>query len=165
MSFESTYRLLTAGARFSKEHAMLRQSLAVIAGFATWSVVWLVGNEILVELHVLPHGPSTPVLDTGALLALLVNSMCATLAAGYSAAKLTPSTSMRHVLVLGGLLVVVGMVAKSNYLDLMPVWYHVAFLVLLLPVCVAGAKLRKSSYPHMGRRRPVPTAHQPRGPG
>jgi hypothetical protein len=41
----------------------------------------------------------------------------------------------------------------------------VAFLALLLPVCLAGTKLHKPSRPHGGRRRPMPAEGQPRRPG
>lgn len=122
---------------------MLRQGLLVIAGLAIWSVVWLVGNAVLIELHVLPHGPTTPVQEEGALLALLVAAACASLSAGYIAAMVNPSTSMQPVTALGALLVVVGAIVQSNHLHLMPMWYHVAFLALLLPVCLAGARLYK----------------------
>jgi uncharacterized membrane protein len=124
---------------------VLRQGLSVIAGFAVWSVVWLAGNALLVELHVLPHGQATPVQDAGALLALLVTAVIASLSAGYVAKMVRPSDSMRPVLVLGALLVAVGALVQSSYADLIPLWYHIAFLALLLPVCLAGAKLYQKS--------------------
>jgi hypothetical protein len=122
-----------------KELTMLRQGLSVVAGIAVWSVVWLAGNALLIELHVLPHGSTTPVQDAGALLSLLVAAVIASLSAGYAAAMVKPSASLLTVLILGALLVVVGVVVQSNYLDVMPMWYHVAFLALLLPACLAGA--------------------------
>jgi hypothetical protein len=141
MNSEPTLQSLAVGARFIKERAMLRPGLAVIIGFAVWSAVWLASNALLIELHVLPHGSNTPIQDAGALLALLVAAVITSLTAGYVAAMLNPSASMRSVLVLGALLVIVGVVVQSNYLDVMPLWYHVAFLALLMPVCLVGAKL------------------------
>jgi hypothetical protein len=104
-------------------------------------VTGLAGNALLIELHVLPHGPTTPIQDAGALLALLFAAVIASLSAGYFAAMDNPSASMRTVLVLGVLLVALGAIVQSNYLYVMPLWYHVAFLALLLPACLAGAKL------------------------
>jgi hypothetical protein len=123
-----------------KELTMLRQGLSVVAGIAVWSVVWLASNALLVELHVLPHGSVTPVQEAGALLSLLVSAVIASLSAGYAAATVKPSASPLTVRILGASLVVVGVVVQSNYLDVMPVWYHVAFLALLLPACLAGAQ-------------------------
>lgn len=123
---------------------MVRQTLAVLLGFLAWSAIWLAGNQLLVELHVLPHGPRTPIKDSGSLLALLANAVVATLAAGYSVALLKPPTLQRPVLMLATLLIAVGVVVQSGLWDLMPQWYHVAFLTLLLPMCIVGATLYKS---------------------
>jgi hypothetical protein len=141
MTPEPTLQPLAVGARFMKERTMLRQGFAVVIGFAVWSAIWLACNALLVELHALPHSATTPVQEAAPLLALLVAAAIASLAAGYAAALANPSTSTRPVLVLGVLLVIVGVVVQSNFLDLMPLWYHVAFLALLLPVCLVGAKL------------------------
>jgi hypothetical protein len=138
---------------------MVRQVLAVLLGFLTWSAIWLAGNQLLVELHVLPHGSRTPIKDSGGLLSLLTNAVVATLAAGYSVALLKPPTLQKPVLVLAALLIAVGVVVQSGLWDLMPLWYHVAFLALLLPMCIAGAKLFKSSL-RLGRRRSRSVDHQ-----
>jgi hypothetical protein len=142
---------------------MLRQVLAVMAGFAVWSAVWMVSNSLLIELHVLPHGPRTPILDAEALLALLVAAIIASLAAGYAVAFLRPPSVRRPVLILATLLITLGVVVQFGLWDRMPLWYHVAFLTLLLPMCIAGARLHKPAH-RLGNRRPLPAgnqAHQP----
>jgi uncharacterized membrane protein YeaQ/YmgE (transglycosylase-associated protein family) len=142
MNTELTLQRRAAGAAFNKEHAMLRQGLAVVVGFAVWSAVWLASNSVLIELHVLPYGPNTPIRDVGALLALLVAAVITSLTAGCAAAKLTPSTSRQPALILCVLLVIVGAFVQSQLWHLMPLWYHVTFLALMPPVCLVGAKLR-----------------------
>jgi hypothetical protein len=141
MTQEPSLQRVADGARFMKERAMLRQGFAVVIGFAIWSAIWLACNELLVELHALPHSGNTPIQEAAPLLALLVSAAIASLAAGYATAMVNASASTRPVLVLGALLVIVGVAVQSNFLDLMPLWYHVAFLALLLPVCLVGAKL------------------------
>lgn len=121
---------------------MVRQGLAVIIGFAVWSVVWLTSNSVLVELHVLPYGPHTPMQDTGPLLALLGAAVVASLAAGCATAKLTPKQSRQPALILAVLLLAVGAFVEFQFWKLLPWWYHVTFLALLPPVCLAGTKLR-----------------------
>ena len=122
---------------------MLRQVLAVLAGFILWSVLWLAYNAFLIKLAVLPHDQTQPLRETSPLLALLVGSVMATLAAGYSAAVTGKSTSMRPIAALGLLLLAVGIFVQLQYWSLMPLWYHLIFLSLLLPACIAGARLRK----------------------
>ena len=122
---------------------MLRQVLAVLAGFALWSVLWLTYNAVMVKLGVLPQDQTQPLHETGALLALLVGSFIASLLAGYAAALASKAASMRPVAALGLLLLAVGIFAQSQFWLLMPLWYHLLFLALLLPACIAGARLRK----------------------
>lgn len=123
---------------------MVKQGVAVLLGFVVWSVIWLGGNALLVELHVLPGGADTPIQAAAPLLVLLACAVLATLAAGYAAGMSSPSGSRRTALILGVVLVVVGVAVQSQFWHLMPLWYHVAFLALLLPVCLLGTKLRRT---------------------
>ena len=122
---------------------MLRQVLAVLAGFALWSVLWLTYNAVLVKLGVLPQDQTQPLQETGALIALLVGSIIASLLAGYAAAVTGKAPSLRPVAALGLLLLAVGIFVQSQFWLLMPLWYHLLFLALLLPACIAGARLRR----------------------
>lgn len=122
---------------------MLRQVLAVVAGFTLWSILWLAYNVVLVKLGVLPQDQTQPLQETGALLALLVGSIIASLLAGYAAAVAGKAASLRPVAALGLLLLAVGIFVQSQFWLLMPLWYHLLFLALLLPACIAGARLRK----------------------
>lgn len=122
---------------------MMRQFLAVVVGFILWSVLWLAYNAFLLKLEVLPHDQTQPLGDTSALLALLVGSVIASLVAGYSAAAIDRSASKRPVAALSLLLLAVGIFFQSQFWLLMPLWYHLTFLALLLPACIAGAWLRK----------------------
>jgi len=120
---------------------MLKQIAAVGVGFAVWSTAWLFSTTMLVEFHVLPHSSDTPIHDLGALFALLIGAVFTSMAAGYATALFKP-TSIRPVLYLGLLLVLVGAIVQTHFFERMPLWYHVAFLTLLLPVCLVGARLR-----------------------
>ena len=123
---------------------MMRQIIAVVAGFVLWSVLWLGYNALLLKLGLLPQDQTQPILDAGALLALLAGSVVASLAAGFAAAAIIKTASVRPVASLGVLLLAVGIFFQSQFWELMPLWYHLTFLILLLPVCVAGARLRKA---------------------
>lgn len=119
---------------------MLRFIGAVFAGFALWSVLWLAYNAGLRQLALLQAEPGASMAETTPLLLLLLGSVAISLAAGYVAAAILPARL--PVLVLGLLLLAAGILAQRQYWAIMPLWYHVAFLGLLIPVCLAGAWLR-----------------------
>jgi hypothetical protein len=120
---------------------MLRSIVAVIAGFAAWSVAWLGLNASLRAAQLLPLAQDVPVTAHAALAALLASSVLASLVAGAVVAAIAPVHPSRWAMILGLLLLLVGVAVQWQYRDLMPSWYHAAFLVLLVPGCLAGARL------------------------
>jgi hypothetical protein len=44
-------------------------------------------------------------------------------------------------MVMGTLLLATGIAVQASVWNLMPVWYHVPFLVLVVPACILGARL------------------------
>jgi hypothetical protein len=126
---------------------MGRPALAVIVAFIAWSAGWLAYNALLRSMGLLPANALLPVSETSSLLALLGGSVVLSLLAGSIAAHLKNTASQAAIAVLGGLLLAVGILVQSQYLRLMPIWYHAAFLVLLIPMCYLGASLRKPAPP------------------
>jgi hypothetical protein len=45
------------------------------------------------------------------------------------------------------LLLVVGIYFQSQYWHVMPLWYHLIFLALLIPMCFVGARLAAPRVP------------------
>jgi len=121
---------------------MLRGTLAVIGGFVLWSILWLSYNAVLRKLAVLPSDLQSPLHDTGALLILLIGSVLCSLAAGYLAALVTATTNYMPVYILCAVLIGVGIFFQTQLWQLMPIWYHLSFLALLVPATLAGAWLR-----------------------
>lgn len=119
---------------------MPRQILAVAFGFVLWSAVWLGYNAILQAMDILPPDKTQLIRDTGVLLALLVGSALASLLAGYVTAVAANKASKQPVIALGLLLVSTGVFVQAQFWELMPLWYHLSFLALLLPVCIVGAR-------------------------
>ena len=48
-------------------------------------------------------------------------------------------------LILGILLLIVGVLVQAMVWNLLPIWYHLIFLILLIPATIAGGKLVKTS--------------------
>ncbi len=120
---------------------MLRRILAVVGGFALWSILWLLLGQLLAAGGMLSP-PGQPVTASLPLLVLLVGSVAFSLLAGYAAAAIARTRACRAAVVLGLVLLGVGIAVQAQYWQLMPLWYHAAFLACLLPACVAGACLR-----------------------
>lgn len=123
---------------------MQRRILAAVVGFILWSALWLAYNAFLLKLGVPPQDQAQPVQESNALIALLAGSVVASLVAGLAAAAILKSSVQGPIVALGLLLLAVGIFFQAQYWQLMPLWYHLTFLLLLLPVCIAGARLSKA---------------------
>lgn len=120
---------------------MGKMVVAVIAGFALWSVLWVGSNQALTRLSPAMFKPSEgqmpPII---ALVALLVLSIiCSVLSGGL--AGILYRTSMTPVWILAVLLLVTGVLVERGIWNLLPLWYHATFLALLIPVTAFGGFL------------------------
>ena len=112
---------------------------AVLAGFFLWSVLWVVGNIVLQKLF--PDKFEEGITQgTGMLIGVILLSICYSLAAGYLTALI--DGGLRAAWILGALNLAFGIAVQIKYGKQVPVWYHIAFLVLLVPALLGGAKLR-----------------------
>lgn len=121
----------------------MKQFLAVLAGYILWSVLWLCFNVGLHKFGLLPGSLAQPLMAPAPLLALLVGSVAISILSGFLAAAIAGAPSAPAVATLGVLLVLTGIYFQSRVWHLMPLWYHLLFLVLLIPMCFAGARLRE----------------------
>lgn len=134
---------------------MLKIVLGVIAGFVAWSIIW-VGSDAVLSTAWADYGEH----QTRAMLALvnsesfaadntimavrLVISIIATLMSGFLAAFIA-GENRRAPLALGVILLLVGIAVQFGAWNVMPVWFHVIFLLLLLPMSILGGKLKKTA--------------------
>lgn len=131
---------------------MWRIVLGVVAGFLAWLAVWI-GNEKLLsavwpdwfgarqkafESALTGAGPFAP--ETGFLVTHVVSAAIISLAAGFLAA-LIAGEHQRAPLILGILLVALGLAKAAMSWSLVPLWYHLAFTVVLFPMAQVGGKL------------------------
>jgi hypothetical protein len=81
--------------------------------------------------------------DAGIEIINLIRSFVTSLIAGYMAA-LVAGEYRRSTLALGIVLVVVGIVLQGfAFWNLAPAWFHVLFVLGLLPMTILGGKLRR----------------------
>lgn len=120
---------------------MVRAILAVMVGFAIWSAVWLGGNVGFKAAMPAAYSGGDLPTQAGVLLGILVLSVICSLAAGLVAARLKGTRTAATVIVLGVILLAVGIPIQLSVWDKMPAWYHLSFLVLLIPATVAGGRM------------------------
>jgi uncharacterized membrane protein YwzB len=130
---------------------MLRIVLGVIAGFFAWMIVWVGSEKVLSAIwpafgvhqrgfeEAIKNGgqftAETTMLLTHIVLGSIVSVMAGSLAA------LIAGENTRAPLVLGFLLVAVGLLKAVMSWPYVPIWYHVIFTAILLPLAIMGGKL------------------------
>ena len=134
---------------------MRRIVLGVIAGFFAWVIVWIGSEKILsaiwpafgahqraFEEAVKNGGQFTA--DTGALLTHIVLGSMVSVMSGSLAALIAGENS-RAPLVLGCLLVALGLLKAVMSWPYVPIWYHVLFTAILLPMAIIGGKFKTTA--------------------
>jgi uncharacterized membrane protein (DUF485 family) len=131
---------------------MVRIILGVIVGFVIWSVLW-VGSDAVFSVISPDWGKTsadfraavenkTPfALSSAIMLTLLVKSFIVSIISGFIAA-LIAKENRKSTLVLGFLLLIFGILIQSVYWNYMPLWYHIPFLLMLIPMTILGGKVR-----------------------
>ena len=134
---------------------MLRMLLGVIVGFFAWLIVWVGGEKILSVIWpafgvhqaefqaALTEGGEFTADPTILLVHIILGSIVSAIA-GYLAA-LIAGENKRSPLILGSLLLVMGLLKAAMSWPLVPVWYHLLFTAILLPMTIVGSKLRSTT--------------------
>ncbi|HMS39885.1 MAG TPA: hypothetical protein PKE69_06640 [Pyrinomonadaceae bacterium] len=134
---------------------MLRIILAIIIGFIVWSILWVGSDMILMsalpdwygkhhkELEAAVTNKTAFMSDSVILVIGLIRSVIFSIISGFLAALIAKENS-KSTLGLGILLLTFGIFIQSIYWNYSPLWYHLSFLVLLIPMTVLGGKLKKS---------------------
>ena len=121
-----------------------RVILAVLAGAILWAVLWNIGTRVAQALfpELLPL--DQPITHAGILVAYIGYSVVLSIAAGFVTAVCGGRNPMTAVWALATLQLTLGVVFEVSYWNLLPVWYHLVFLALIVPATVFGGVLRVS---------------------
>ena len=85
-------------------------------------------------------GEGRPFTSVGTLLGVLVLSVVCSFSAGASTAVIAMARAGRAVLVMALLLLISGIAVQASVWSLMPVWYHLTFLALIVPISLVGGR-------------------------
>lgn len=131
---------------------MLRIVLGVIGGFIAWLIVWVGSEKILSAIFPEGYGVHQAAfqsavenggqftVDTTLLLIHIVQGVIVSVMSG-SLAALIAGENKRAPLILGFLLVAFGLLIVVLSWPYVPVWYHVIFTAMLLPMTILGGRL------------------------
>ncbi len=127
--------------------------LGIVAGFIAWSVLWIGSDAILMTLLPGWYGShqaefetavknQTPfTVDSMILIIGLIRSIIISIISGYLAA-LIAKENKTSTFCLGILLLLIGIFIQSIFWNYVPLWYHIPFLLLLIPMTILGGKLK-----------------------
>ena len=132
---------------------MVRIVLGVIAGFFAWLIVWG-GSEMVLSANwpewygahqrtftaAIKNGGQFSA-DTTILFIQIVLGSVVSMMSGFLAA-LIARENKRAPLVLGLLLLALGLLKAVMSWPYVPIWYHVLFTALLIPMAIVGGKLK-----------------------
>jgi hypothetical protein len=134
---------------------MVRIVLGAITGFVAWLIVWVGSEKILSAIWpegfgahqrafeaAIKNGPDASgfTADTTLLLTHIVLGSILSVMSGFLAARIA-GENIRAPLVLGFLLVALGLLKAVMSWKYVPIWYHVIFTALLIPLTIMGGKL------------------------
>jgi hypothetical protein len=136
---------------------MLRIILSVVVGFLVW-LGMNVGGGYLFAFSWPDYAAADPTMSftVPMLLARIVLGVLATLAAGWVAAII--ARGRNAALVLGIVLVLFFIPVHAVLWDKFPLWYHLFFLLTLLPLCILGGRIASRTRPKDAQTRSPATA-------
>ena len=115
---------------------------AVLAGAVAWAALWNLGTRVAQAALPVLLQPGEPISHLGVLLAYIGYSVCLSLFAGFITALAAGRQPMPAVWVLATLQLALGLYFEVSYWSLLPVWYHLVFLALIVPATVFGGSRR-----------------------
>ena len=118
---------------------MMRTVLAIIAGYVLWTILWLGGGAGIRAAFPEAFPEGGPFNAALPLLLTLGLSILCSFAAGVIATKVAVDPG-RAVWIMAVLLLITGIGVQASMWSQMPVWFHIPFLVLLVPVCLMGKR-------------------------
>jgi len=130
---------------------MIRSIIAVIAGSVVWMVTALGMDEVLRKLIPNSFGTKGEVESVPLLLFMLSYTLLFSVLGGYVTAYIARRKEIQHALILGVLQLAMGIMATIQFFDTAPLWFHLTFLLLLVPANIAGGQLRIMQQQNPGR--------------
>jgi len=119
---------------------MWRFVIAVILAPVFWGALQLPGNLLLFKLF--PEATTGAPVTMGYLILALLFACGYGLFSGFCSAWVAGVEARRIGLAAGTLLLAVGIAVQVSFWETVPLWWHLIFLISILPMTMLGARLR-----------------------
>lgn len=123
----------------------LRVGIAVTAGVLLWGLLWNLGTAGLAGLFPADLAGVERIESTSLLLLMAAYSALLSSAVGWLAARIGGESAFIATLVLSVVNLAIGSLVQTIYWAMMPLWYHLLFLALILPATLLGGRLGTTS--------------------
>ena len=120
---------------------MVRAIVGVILGYSVWTAIWLGGNQLLFADAARSVEAGVPYEVVEALFGVIGLSVACSLVAGAVTSAVAREKGGRASLVTAILLLLTGIGVQMSVWSLMPAWYHLLFLALIVPLVHLGATM------------------------
>jgi len=135
---------------------MVRVILGVVAGFIAWSIIWVGSDEVLKMASAGWYGTHqlglekaitnrTEFAADSTILGIgIIRSIIASILSGFLAAFVA-NGNRNAPLILSMVLLLVGILVQSMMWNQLPIWFHLIFLALIVPMTILGGRLKTSA--------------------
>lgn len=133
---------------------MIRIIIGIIVGFIAWSVLWVGSDAVFgvvspewkknsADFQAAMANKTPFTLDSWIFIVLLIKSFIVSIISGFIAAFIARE-NFKSTFGLGVLLLVFGIFIQSLSWNYMPLWYHIPFLLMLIPMTILGGRILQS---------------------
>lgn len=119
----------------------VRIVLAVLVGWLLYGIVWNVIGMAMAALFSDTFVIGEPLTDTMVLIIYLVLSVPVSVLAGFGGARVGMAHADTAVKALAVVNLITGIVVQASAWNLLPAWWHIAFLVFIVPATLYGGRL------------------------
>ncbi len=116
----------------------VRITLSIVAGVMLWGVLWNVFTFAGMQLMPDELAIGQPVDNLAIQISFIIFSSFLSVAAGFMTARIAKDLAKKSVRILAGVQLSIGLFFMSTGWDLFPVWYHIIFLALVVPLTLYG---------------------------
>lgn len=135
---------------------MIRIILGVVAGFIAWSILWVGSDQVLMSIWPDWYGAHQQAFglamengsafnaDTTILIMHIIRAAIVSIMSGFIAAVVA-GENRKAPLSLAVVLLIVGVIVEGFAWSFAPVWYHLLFLIILVPMTLLGGRMKQAS--------------------
>ncbi len=121
----------------------VRIILAVLTGWLLYGIVWNLVGLALSSIFSGTFVLGEPLSDTTTLVVYLIASIPVSILAGFAAARVGVAHAGTAVKALAAVNLVTGIIVQASAWNLLPTWWHILFILFIVPATMYGGGLSR----------------------